>query len=385
MRKAQILILTVPHGTAHERLGTTLKKAIEKNRPDLQVETVNALDHSSSWFRAYYNSYQLPLKYWPTLWGWIEGFQHTHSATGPGWLYRHGAKKLARMIRSHAPDIVIATEVGICELAALIKNHQRLDFQLVAVPTGIDTDLPWVQPEVDLYIAEPHYVAPFLKSQGVPHSKVPAGGVPVDPAFGSFANRAEVRKNLGLLPHLPVLLILFGGTGIGKPNRMIMGMKSVQTTFQSVWITGHNVNLAQQLRLRLANCAYSHVLGWTDKMPEWMAAADLLLGKPGSGTLLEAMNSGLPVLAFDPLPGIERRHCNVIEAWQIGRWIRRPEELAGTIDDLFIHPEKLLNFRDNALKKVCSGAAQKAASAILELLPSGTGKVGTKSLTPKTQ
>ena len=371
MRPAQILILTVPHGAAHERMGLTLKKSLASARPDVPVSVINVLDHCSGWFRTYYNSYQLPLKYWPALWERIEGYQHTHTATGPGWLYRQAAKPLARLLRGLHPDVVVATEVGMCELAALVKKQDSPGFRLAAVPTGIDTDLPWVQSEVDLYVAEPHRVAPFLEAQGVPPSKILACGVPVDTGFGSLPNRAAVRAVLGLDAGLPVLLVLFGGAGIGKPQRLIAGLKKLQAHVQTVWITGRNASLRRQIEQHLASHNHTRILGWTDNMHEWMAAADLLLGKPGSGTLLEAMNSGLPILAFDPLPGIERRHCDLIEKWQIGRWIKHPEKIAETIDGLLSHPEKLQNLRANALKLASPGAAQRAARAILSLLPGG--------------
>lgn len=373
MKQTQILILTVPHGKAHEQLAITLKKALEKIRPDVITEAVNALDHCSQWFRAYYNSYQLPLKYWPEFWEWVEGYQHTHTSTGPAWLYRRAAKQLAPLFRSVRPKVVVATEVGMCELAALTKRHERMNFSLAAVPTGIDTDRPWIQPEVNLHVVEPHQAAPFLRAQGVPNSRILACGVPVDPCFGSVTNRHAVCESLGLTPALPLLLILFGGSGIGKPLRIIEGLKNVQTRFQAVWIAGTNQGLRQQLERQLANHDHSRVIGWTDRMHEWMAAADLLLSKPGSGTLLEAMNSGLPVLAFDPLPGIERRACDLIEAWQIGRWIKRPEKLAETIDDFLSHPEKLQRLRANALNRVRPGTARTAAQAILGLLPSHDG------------
>jgi processive 1,2-diacylglycerol beta-glucosyltransferase len=160
---------------------------------------------------------------------------------------------------------------------------------------------------------------------------------------------------------------------------MVTGLKYAQTPFQTVWVAGRNASLRRRLERQLANHDHSRVLGWTDRMHEWMAAADLLLSKPGSGTLLEAMNSGLPILAFDPLPGIERRACDLIENWQIGRWIKRPEELAETIDDFFTHPEKLQALRTNALRRVFPGAARLAAQTILGLLPSGAGQLGIAS------
>jgi hypothetical protein len=51
----------------------------------------------------------------------------------------------------------------------------------------------------------------------VPPEKLLGCGVPVDPAFGAFADKAMVRERLGLAPDLPFLLVNFGGSGRRKP------------------------------------------------------------------------------------------------------------------------------------------------------------------------
>ncbi|PYV11642.1 MAG: hypothetical protein DMG23_03705 [Acidobacteria bacterium] len=92
MRERRILILTVPHGASHDRAAGALKKALAEAQPDLTVRVENALDRCARWFRFYYDSYKIPLKYWPGLWEWVEGLQHRSNSTGPAWLYRQGGK-----------------------------------------------------------------------------------------------------------------------------------------------------------------------------------------------------------------------------------------------------------------------------------------------------
>jgi processive 1,2-diacylglycerol beta-glucosyltransferase len=50
-----------------------------------------------------------------------------------------------------------------------------------------------------------------------------------------------------------------------------------------------------------------------DNVHEWMAAADLLVSRSGVGFLPEALDSGLPMLVFDAVPGNERRIGELIE------------------------------------------------------------------------
>src|SRR5438445_566340 len=102
----KILILTVPHGASHERAAAALGKALLGARPDLTVKIWNGLERSARWFRLYYDSYAVPLRYCPRLWGWIEGVQHRSRSTGPGWLYRRGAKRLFKIGRASCRERV---------------------------------------------------------------------------------------------------------------------------------------------------------------------------------------------------------------------------------------------------------------------------------------
>ena len=180
-----ILILTVSHGASHTRTSKALQAAFAAIAPAARTEVLDALGLCARWFRAYYNSYLILLKRWPRLWGWIEGIQHKSEATGPDWLYRCGAQPLFRFLRNERPDIVIATEVGMCELAVLLKRDYHMDF-LLAASCGIDVDRAWVQPEVDVFIIPPGDAAGEISAAGAPAWKVHATGVPVDPAFATL-------------------------------------------------------------------------------------------------------------------------------------------------------------------------------------------------------
>jgi len=64
---AKILILTVHHGSAHVRISNALRNALLGIEPSFSVEVVDALAHCTRWFRAYYNSFEIPFRYWPAL------------------------------------------------------------------------------------------------------------------------------------------------------------------------------------------------------------------------------------------------------------------------------------------------------------------------------
>jgi len=363
-QQPRILILTVHHGSSHVRVARALEQALLQLRSNLKVEVVDALAHCASWFQAYYNSFEIPLKYWPGLWAYIENHQHHGDSTGPRWLYRWGARGLFRFIEAFAPDVVIATEVGLGEFVILHKRHFKAPYFLVGVGT-LDFDRPWAQPEVDLFIASPGEIAMQVKSAGVPPEKILECGMPVAPAFSSCPDKATARERLGLEWDLPVLLVNFGGTGNRKPRQVLTELHKIQRSVQVVFISRRDENLRKELVRLSQGMPHTRVLTWVDNMHEWMAAADLLVSRAGGGIVAEALNSGLPMLVFDAPPGNERRICELIEKkWQTGFWVRRPGELASRINHLLTQTEELERLRSNAWRHAHPHAARDAAEAI---------------------
>jgi processive 1,2-diacylglycerol beta-glucosyltransferase len=367
---AKILILAVSHGAAHRRVALALKSALLETDPSITVDVEDILDHVTGWFRAYYNSYEIPLRYWPRLWAWIEGLQHGGAATSPGWIYRRGARPLFQFIRHYRPDVVVATETGVLEIAALCKRLTGSSWYLVGVD-GLDVDRAWAQPEVDLYAVTPDPVAKDLASWGVPAERIVACGMPLDPAFLSRPDRVTARRSLGIVPDAILLLVLFGGTGFGKPRTILRELAKVTPHFQAVLITGRNERLrreaemaAKSLAAKLPNC---RTFGWVDNMHHWLAAADIVVNKPSGLALLEAMTCGVPFLALDPLPGNERRHCDLIERWGVGRWVRSHSELAVVVERLLTDPGEVKRMADRGRSLSQPRAAYDAGEAILKL------------------
>ena len=366
----RILILTVSHGAAHRRVAVAVQKALVEADPGVTVDVEDILAHVTPWFRAYYNSYEIPLRYWPKLWGWIEGIQHSGASTSPGWLYRRGARPLFRFIARYHPDVVVATETGVLEMAAIGKRLEGGRWFLAGID-GLDVDRAWVQPEVDLYPVTPDPVAKNLAEWGVPREKIVPCGMPIDPAFLSRPDRATARSKLGIALEARLLLVLFGGTGFGRPRTIMRELSRVKCPFEIVLITGRNERLRREAESAVQWKPGCKVFGWVDNMQEWLAAADFVLNKPSGLAMLEAMSCGVPFLAMDPLPGNERRHCDLIERWGVGYWIKSPSELAPAIEKLLSDPDEARKMRERGLALSCPRAAHDAAAAILSLLGRG--------------
>lgn len=106
---------------------------------------------------------------------------------------------------------------------------------------------------------------------------------------------AAERERLGLEPGLPTGLVLFGGYGSGAMETVLERIDRSGLDVQLILIAGRNEALRQRLERRRTRIR-KHVIGFTTEVPRWMRLADFFIGKPGPGSISEAIHCRLPVI-----------------------------------------------------------------------------------------
>jgi UDP-N-acetylglucosamine:LPS N-acetylglucosamine transferase len=104
-------------------------------------------------------------------------------------------------------------------------------------------------------------------------------------------DRAVERARLGLDPSRPTGLVLFGGQG---SNVMLDIARELADT-QLIMICGKNEKLAGRLRALNTNAPH-FIEGFTQEVPYYMHLSDFFIGKPGPGSISEAVAMKLPVI-----------------------------------------------------------------------------------------
>lgn len=220
-------------------------------------------------------------------------------------LIRLGHTTLVRRLQQHwlqtEPDMVVS----------LVPNfnramHESLASALPGVPyVTILTDLAdhpphfWIEADQRQHVicGTPRAVEQ-ARAMGHDERHVHAtSGMIIRPDFyrAPVIDRLQVRQQLGLDPHRPTGLVLFGGQG---SSAMLGIAKKLAATTQLILICGHNQKLATQLRA-LPQQVPRLVVEFTSDIPHYMQLADFLIGKPGPGSVSEAVRMGLPVLVVD--------------------------------------------------------------------------------------
>lgn len=369
--ESPVLILTISNGAGHIRTAQGLASAIRAAQPSVPVVVADVADYMTPLTRfTHVTAYLWIVKHAPAVWGHIDRYQKRQTHTSPEWFYRRGCRRLFRLARAVRPRAVVATEVGCCEIAALIKRDLALDIPLIAVNNDPDADRAWVQPEVDLYCFATEEGGGELIRQGAPRERVRVWGASLSEGFSvpRERERVEVCRWLSLDPRKPLILIAGGGEGMGRLEETTAHLLRLESPApQLVVLAGRNERLkARCERLALdGDGERLRVLGWTgpEHMPKLMYSADLLVSKLGS-MFHEAIAAGLPIVAVEPQPGAERVQYRLLEEWGVGRAVRTLDEVCQTVAELLAAPQKLRALR----ARVCARRTPDAAPRIANWL-----------------
>jgi len=351
-----VLILTIANGAGHIRVAQGLAAAIRAVQPALPVMVVDVADYMTGLARfTHVTSYLWIVKHAPAIWDRIDRYQKTQTHTSPEWYYRRGCKRLFELARQLRPRALVATEVGCCEIAALVKRDLSLRVPLIAVNDEPETDRAWVKSEVDLYCFGTEQLGAELISFGAPPERVATWGLPLAEGYGvrreRDKERAEVCRWLTLDPRLPLVLIAGGGEGMGRIEETATRLLRLNRAAQLIVLTGRNERLKARCERLEQNGAQGRwrVLGWTEaeRMAKLMCAADLMVSKLGS-MFNEAIASELPIIALEPPPGAERVQYQLLEKWKVGCAVHTLDEVAERVESLLERPDLLEEMRRQA-------------------------------------
>jgi len=157
-----------------------------------------------------------------------------------------------------------------------------------------------------------------------------------------------LRKEMGLSPELTTGIVLFGGHGSKVMYDITARLDAARLPVQLILICGRNEELAAKLRARRWKMPV-HIIGFTKEVHRLMRAADFLIGKPGPGSIAEAMVRKLPVLIECnawTMPQ-ERYNTEWVKEKNVGIVLKSFKDVVSGVKQM-LEPGKLAEFRKNA-------------------------------------
>ena len=316
-RRPSILIVSASAGTGHLRAADALREHVNAYAPLARVEHIDILQLAPRWVRrAYGGGFELIAARAPWMWRELyaltDGRRSDHARWGP-LAQRLVFREFRRFAGSSDWDIVLCTHFLPCQLAAGRRGFPP--FSLVV--TDYTLHRYWVQPGVSRYFVASERQAAELRARTV--APVVASGIPVMPSFaGARCDRGSVtwrehRRTQSLDTTAPVVLVMGGGLGLGVEEMTDAALATGINELQLVVVCGRNGAARQRLEARHFDDARVRVLGHVHNVEQLMAAADVVVTKPGGLTTTESLVVGRPLVLTRPLPGHEVGNVRELE------------------------------------------------------------------------
>lgn len=211
--------------------------------------------------------------------------------------HRPAVKLLATYWSEDPPDLVVSVVPNFNRplFEGLRASGSRVPYVTILTDFADYPPRFWIEKDQNQYFicGTPRAVQQALDAGHLKSRVLATSGMILRPAFYDRVDvdRAAERRKLGLDPERPTGLVLFGGAG----SKTMLDIARDLDQHQLILICGRNESLAVQLRAMPAS-APRHVVGFTAEVPYFMSLSDYFIGKPGPGSISEAVAMGLPVI-----------------------------------------------------------------------------------------
>ena len=367
------MILSASVGSGHMKAADALEKAFRAHPHVGEVFSDDSLDHTNVLHKQFYSGlYKRLSAVMPEFLGWW------YEQSDDPWasdrvrvlLDLAQAQPLISLIKDFQPDHIVCTHFMPAGVIAHLLRRKAIETKLSIVVTDYHFHAMWLARAFHHYFVSQEEDKIHMEALGLPGDRITVSGIPIDPAFAQPVDRAAVLARYGLAPGVPLLLVAGGTLGLSPAEAVVKRLRNLDTPFQAIVICGKNDELRAQVADLTAGADQFRVIGYTTEMRDLMAAATLILTKPGGLTSAESMASGLPMVILDPVGGQEERNADML--LENGAAIKCTEVtvLAHKLGSLLADPARLDAMSANARRLGRPGAARTIVDTVLhELQP----------------
>lgn len=368
----KILIFFGSYGGGHLSAARNIKDCIEANYPDSNVLLVDCIEYINKLLnkittKAYTEFSKNARWIWKQIY---YGSENGGLSKISNSINSVMAIKLNKLIQEFNPTLIISTHPFSSQMCAILKEKNKINCKLATIMTDYAPHSQWLVAHefVDYYFVAHSGMKKDLIDRGIDEAKIYTTGIPLSNRFLLNYDKAKILKEYNLCSDKKTILFFAGGEfGFGKDKTFNM-LKSIINNFpylQIIAIAGRNEKMKERFDdlVKETNSENSvKILSYTNQVPELMSVSDLVITKPGGLTTTESLASGLPLIVIDPLPGQEEENAMFVESHNAGVWIKKDDNIADVLYDIFKNPSNLVNMKiqarliakKNSTKDICN-------------------------------
>jgi UDP-N-acetylglucosamine:LPS N-acetylglucosamine transferase len=335
----RVLILTASVGEGHDRPAQTLAVQLEREQPGIEVVIEDCL-LAMGRAVAFVSEDAARVGFYRFQWVWDLGYwvfagNGSTRKLSQRLITRVGGPGLLRLIERTDPDVVVSVYPTVTEVLGRLKRSGRLQLPVVAAITDLAAMHYWASRGIDVHlVTHPESIAEVRSIVG-PDALVACVHGFTLPEFRERHRQEDARERLGLPAAGKVVLVSGGGWGVGDVAGASEQALSLDEVSAVVCLCGRNEGLRSSLRARFAGEARVRVEGFTEEMPDWMAAADALVHSTGGLTVLEALMRGCPAISYGWGRGHLRLNNRAFVEFGLAEVVERRSDLPAALERAF--------------------------------------------------
>ena len=337
-RPLSVLILSAHTGGGHDAAAAALRDALIEQGANAQV--MDCLAFGGAWLsKVVSGTYVRMVQHVPGGFGLMyRASQNLSTARhkSPIYLFNSSyAFRMERTLEKFKPDIIVCTHIFGAHSVTHLKHKGSYTGPLALIMTDY-TIHPFTEDvEMDvLYVPHEDMIAE-CRERGVPEDKVRAVGIPVGLNCLPCDDKAAAKRDAGLDPARKEVLLVGGSMGAGNlPDLIAALLPSLGDDGHMTIVCGSNVHAREVAQERFGGDERLTILGRVSPLAPLMAAADVLVTKPGGLTISEAMTIGTPMVIANPIAGCETINASFLEKKGLALFARTPEELPAKVGAL---------------------------------------------------
>jgi processive 1,2-diacylglycerol beta-glucosyltransferase len=297
----RVLILSADVGEGHAAAARALARQLDSSPEPTEVTVIDGLAAMGPFLQPVVeDGYRVQLRFFP--WTYTAIYWLLESVAPVRVLARKllclfGSRPLARRIAEHEPDVVVSTYPAVTVVLARLRRTQVVRCPTVATITDLTGLFFWAQPGIDTHLVmygESLHPVERIAGQGSARLVRPL----ISSEFLDERSQIASRRALGLPDEGRMVVVSGGGWGVGDIEGAVREIASIPDVSAIVCLAGRNEQLRDRLGDDFAAERRVHVYGFTERMPEILAAADTLVHSTGGVTCLEAKATGTPVVSY---------------------------------------------------------------------------------------
>jgi UDP-N-acetylglucosamine:LPS N-acetylglucosamine transferase len=274
-------------------------------------------------------------------------------------LLRDFAERAAAELTSAAPDLVVVNHGWLTVALTLAQRRFGLEVPVLTFETStLNANALWAEPNAERFVVASQESKRRLIRFGVPAQRIDVVGYPVRQEFLCPLGKREARRRLALDDAFTCLVTL-GGEGVGGTPEAVLQALAADRELQVVVVAGRNLALLDRLARFRERLPRLRLLGFVDRLADYLAAADVVIGKSGPATVYETLAVGRPLLAPARFGTAENKMCRLLEQYGLGGPVGARGQLLDRVRRYRDDPERLAEVERRAARLDFPGMAAR--------------------------